>query len=528
MANEKPQDVLKANAGAPEAMIPDLKKKEKERKKAGAAWSGARGAASEFSGATGGSGVGGAGGAIARAAASAAAEAGMAGAEGLEGEGLMAAISRFFSGASSFFSGLMATALGRAAVAAAVMLMVAAAGLIGYALLKGNPNQGLGNPDLGGISDSMRVRAGGDDRLGVASNGEIRFDPQSAAKPAVAAPTEPPKAADKDKAAADKTADANAQKPVPSGLLAHNLSGAQLSSSLGGNFGSKNIFSGNGNAPKFGGAGTGGLPPINGRKGNLTAMKASNLHATPSATNINKGSASRALGQLKLTKGLSNQGADATTAEGAAQASQDAFDQQQTTGGGLNTPGAPGGDSVVPPGSGAPPDTSMGGTPADPTGGATDPGLQGALAQISALANQAMQDMQMGEMEVLIGGILLGIGIALEWNVWTSAIGYILAAAGLAMIAMGMSNINKAKQEEAQAMSEGQTLASQIGNEQQGQAINYCTQQAVNSGTPVSGCTPPENITDATQEQTQDQTDIQRVKTIGQTQPSLGSGGTSQ
>ncbi|NNN07472.1 MAG: hypothetical protein HKL90_16405, partial [Elusimicrobia bacterium] len=50
MSDEK-DDVLKANQGAPAADIPDLKKKEKERKKGGAYWSGAGNGAGAFSGA---------------------------------------------------------------------------------------------------------------------------------------------------------------------------------------------------------------------------------------------------------------------------------------------------------------------------------------------------------------------------------------------------------------------------------------------------------------------------------------------
>ncbi|HEX4049046.1 MAG TPA: hypothetical protein VH309_14470, partial [Elusimicrobiota bacterium] len=498
MSKEK-DDVLQANEGAPAANIPNLKKKEKERKKAGAAWSGARGAASEFSGATGGT--------VARAAASAAsvaAEGAIVGAEELEGGGLWAAISRFLAGLTS-------TLLGKMIAAAAAFLLMAAAGLIGYGLLKGKGNASVGAPDLGGITDSMRVREGGSDRFGMAGNSGLRFDPLAASKTAAAPPPTEAKAAAA-KPAPDKTADADAQKPVPTGLLAHNLSGAQLSSSLGGDFGSKNIFNGNSLAPKFG-AGAVNMPKIGGTKGKLGKMQASTIHATPSARSVGKGSSNKAFGQLRLAKGLSEQGANATSAEQAAAASQGAFDQQQPTGGDLATSGAPGGDTPPAMGGTPPPDTGMPAAPVDPTGGATDPGLEGALSQISQLANQAMSDIQTGTMEAILGGILIGIGAALLF--WPMiAVGLALIAAGTALLMMGMSKISQGKQEAQQAIAMGQQLGDSIQNQQQADAINYCTNNAVATGTPVESCTPPENITDANAEATQDQSDIQKVKQI--------------
>lgn len=499
----KKDDVLQANTGAPAANIPDLKKKEKERKKAGAAWSGARGAAGEFSGATGGN--------AARAAASAAGAAGE-GAAGLvsaaESGGFFAGVARFFAGIAEslgmgeFWASITSTLLGRMAVAAAAFLMVAAAGILGYALMKGNGNTGLGTPNLGAIADSMRVRAGGDDRLGVNGNGELRFDPLSAVKPAPAAPTPPPadvKAAD-EKPAPDVKSDADAQKPVPSGLLAHNLSGAQLSSSLGGDFGSKNIFAGNSAAPKFG-AGAATLKKISGVKGKLGSMKASTAKANPSAHSVNKASANKAFGQLRMAKGLSQQGAGSSTAEEAAASSQGAFDQQQQTGGALTTTGAPGGDTPPSLGGGAP-DTSVGSTPSSPPGSYTDPGLQSALQQISDLANKAMQDMQTGTMLLIIGACLCATG-------WPPCV-----ALGIALMAMGYMKIQQAKQEAAQAKAMGQQLAQQIGNQQQGNAINYCTDQAVSNGTPVSSCQPPDSVTNNTAQSAQDSADIQKVHQI--------------
>lgn len=516
MAKEK-DDVLQANTGAPAANIPDLKKKEKERKKAGAAWSGARGAASEFSGATGGT--------VARAAASAAGAAGEGAAElaadaAVNGGGIFGSIARFFAsiaeslGMGEAWAAFTASAFGRMAIAAAAFLMVAAAGILGYSMLKGNGRAGLGTPDLGAIADSMHVHFGGGDRLGVNSKGELRFDPLSAAKTAAAPPPTDKKAAD-EKPAPDVKADADAQKPVPGGFLAHNLSGAQLSSSLGGDFGSKNIFAGNSNAPKFG-ADAPTLKKYPGAPGKLGSMKASVAHAHASARHVNKGSANKAFGQLRLAKGLSQQGAGATSAEQAAATSQGAFDQQQPTAGDIATTGAPGGDTPPSLGNGAP-DTSIPGDPGSPPGSYTDPGLQNALQQIQDMANKGMSDIQTGTMMLTLGGILIGIGIGLlcipTWG-W----GIALILAGAAMMAMGYMKLSQGKQEIAQAQQMGQKLASQIGNQQQGDAINHCTSQmaaAANAGQTMTASQCNEDTTvNASGQAAQGSSDIQKVHQI--------------
>ena len=512
MAKEK-EDVLQANAGGPAADIPDLKKKEKERKKAGAAWGGARGAASEFSGATGGN--------AARAAASAAGAMGEGAAElvGAESGGFFSGIARFFAsiaeslGMGEFWASMMSSMLGRMAVAAAAFLMVAAAGLLGYALLKGKGSDALGTPDLGGIADSMRVRAGGDDRLG-GTKGDIRFDPLAAAKPAAAPPVTDVKAADPTPAPAK--ADAAADKPVPSGLLAHNMSGTSLSSSLGGGFGSNNIFAGNSNAPKFG-SGASGIGK-GGAGGHLSSMKASTTHATPSARSVGKGSANKAFGQLRLAKGLSQAGAGATSAEQAAASAQGAFDQQAPTGGGLATTGAPGGDSVASPSSsGGAPDTSVpaacSGATCNPTGAYTDPGLDSSLKAISDMANKAMNDVMQGTIKEVLGLVLIAIGVTLLF--WPcTAWGLALIAAGGLLYANGSSQVDQGHAEEAQAIAMGTALASKLDNQQQGGAVQYCTQWAVQTGKPVSECVPPDSVTNNDNQSAQDAADISKVKAI--------------
>jgi hypothetical protein len=368
------------------------------------------------------------------------------------------------------------------------------------------------------------VRAGGDDRLGVDSTGEVRFDPLNAASQAPAAPPPAAKAAD-DKPAPDAKADAGADKPVPAGQLAHNMSGAQLSSSLGNNFGGKNIFGGNSAAPKFGA----GMANIGGAAGHLSTMKASTLHPTASRMTALRGSSNRALGQGFIANSLSKQGYAAanTSAEAASSLAQGAFDQQQPVGGNLSTPGSPGGTGIGTGGGDTPP--SLGGgapgdpgglptAPADPTGGATDPGLQGAISQISDLANQAMSNIQTGTIMMAIGAVLIGIGCA------CLPFGASLIAAGVALVIMGIMKISAGKSEAAQAIAMGQQLGSAIGNEQQAAAINYCTNNAITTGTAVQNCQPPESITNQTNVTAQSAADANRVEQIPVTNTTIGGG----
>lgn len=508
MANEN-EDVLKANQGAPAADIPDLKKKEKERKKAGAAWSGARGAAGEFTGATGGT--------VSRAAASAAG----AMAEGAAAVGAEAG-GGFLAGLSRFLAGLTSTLLGKLAVAAAAFLLMAGAGLVGYALLKGGGNGDVGGLSLGAISDSMRVRAGGNDRMGVASNGELRFDPLAKNAPP-AQKTEEAKPEEK-KPDVEPKPDADTAKGGLAGQdkLAHNLSGAKLSSSLGGDFGNKNIFAGNSAAPKFGDAlAKGGLPKFGAQKGKLGGMQAKTPQGTTTARSIGKAKTSRAIGQLKMAKGMSMLGAQAGSVEAAAAASQGAFDQQQTNGGALNTPGGPGG-TVNPVGGGAP-DTSMPTAPTAPTGSAVDPGLQNALDQIGSMADTARQMQQNGIMLMGIGAALIVVGAIMVANAaesfgLTAIIGMMLIMLGGMLVGMGMMMMQMAQMMSQMAKSMGAALAAQTGNMQQGKVINYCTDQAL-QGTATKDCNPPESITQGQKEDARGKSDVQRVKAIGNDKP---------
>ncbi len=509
MANEN-DDVLKANQGAPAADIPDLKKKDKERKKGGAAWSGARGGAGSFSGATGGT--------VARAAASAAGsaaeagEAGLLGAAESGGAGMLGAAETGAGGVwgsiSEFISGLTATLAGKLALTAAAMLVMGGAGLAGLALMRGSGRARSSNMNLGGITDSMRIHSGGRDRLGFVNDGSLRFGGENKAKPAaapkVAQAAPKPKVEPQPDASKKKDAE-NAGAPL--NRLAHNLSGAKLSSSLGGDFGNKNIFSGSSVAPKFNaGMSQVNLPHIAAQKGVLGNKQASRVSAHASSLEMGRGRSSRALGQLRLAKGMSMLGAGSHGETAAADAAG-AFDQQQPTNGNLSTPSAPQGVVDSPSGGTGAPDTSMPGAPATAPNTVGDPSTQNMLNQIGAMADQAGQMQKKGEMMLVIGMALIALGKYL-CGTWIGAtIGVAIMLIGAMVAGMGYMMEQMASQMAAMAKQMGQQVASRVGT-YQGDVVNYCTDQAL-QGTSVSNCQPPDSMTHHTDYLQNQQQDLQ-------------------
>jgi len=514
MAKEK-DEVLNANQGAPAADIPDLKKKEKERKKGGAAWSGSGGGAGSFTGATGGT--------VARAAASAAIGAAEAG----EAGGIFATI-------SEFLAGLMSTLAGKIAVGLAAFLLLAGAGALAYELLHGGASgAGVGGLNLGPVSDSMKIRSGDGDMLGVNGNGELAF---GGAKPA-AAPTAP--ATTTDKAPTDQKAAGPVPDPAQQAadaarqdVLAHNLSGAKLSTSLGGDFGGKNIFSGNnsGYAPKF----NAGLSQLSGAskpgtKGNLATMTAKSPRGSIGAMDMTRARSGQAIAQLKMARGMSVVGAN-SSGETAASAADGAFDQQGVTGGALNTIGAPAGisdgsTSGASSGSGAPDTTSMPGATAPPsaTTGSTDPGLDSTMSQIGQLAQEAGQ-MQKEGLELIVAGVaLIAAGVALMAIWGMEAIGAALIGIGGMLVGIGVMMKQMASMMASMANSLGSAVASQVG-QYQGAIVQDCTSQAIAS----AGSAPcnSSNSTAATSDyNSANSAALSQQSTVGTATPTLGGNG---
>jgi hypothetical protein len=411
-----------------------------------------------------------------------------------------------WAAASEFLASMASTVLGKMILAAAALMIMAVAGLLGYALLKGNGDGSLGMPDLGGITDNMKIHGSDGDRLGVASNGELNFGGNNTnAAPKAEAKAEDAKADDKKAPDADKG-------DVPSGgaagsgdQLAHNLSGAKLSSSLGGDFGNKNIFAG-GSTPKFDISKTGmpKLPAVS--KGTLSKGMSRTSGARAGNPIMGRGAkSSRAIGQLKMAKGMSVLGAGAATPEQAAAAANGAFDQQQPGAGTLNTNTGTG--VVTPPGGGGTGGNTnipgdLGGntndpnfntnTPAIPPGTTVDPGIQNATNAIQQMADAARQMKQMGMMILAMGIVVFGIGVKLAMSPWpVNAFGFILMAIGAMLMGVGYMMINMAGQMAQMAKAMGSALSASLQNTPAlSTAVDSCTDQALNNGTQFSQCQP--------------------------------------
>lgn len=497
MANN--EDVNQANQGAPAADIPDLKKKEKERKKAGAAWSGAKPGGGSFSGATGGS--------VARAAASASSASGAAAG---------AAQAAGASWLSSTIAALTATAMGKMMVAAGVAIFLAGAGLVGYAMLHGGAGGAGGVGDLGAISSSMKVRSGDVDRTGfVASNGEIMFDPIKAA--------EAKKAAAEEKAPEDKTAEA----PVPpdptadaAGMggnrpgLEHNLSGAKLSSSLGGGFGGKNIFAGNSAAPKFNDS-LAKTTIKGGEKGRLSASRSARTGRTVKGGKAKSMKANKAFGQLKVAKGMSALGAGTSATEGAAATAANAFDGGQGAGNVVGAP-SPSGTVDSPSTPNGAPDMT-GPSVATPDGVAVDPDTSQALEGIAALAKAAGEMKKKAAQMRMMGYALIAVGIALIaagatiWTAWLIPIGIVIAGVGYMLVDMAATMDKQADMMKSMAESASQALSARTSDVKQDEINKYCIDRAY-EGTDPKNCNPPDSVTENRQTVENDNSAVERHK----------------
>lgn len=478
MANEK--DIEKANEGAPAVDIPDLKKKDKERKKSGFAWGGAKPGATPFSGATGGSGV-------ARAAASAA-NASAGGAAGAAA-----------GGGSSALGGLLATTLGKTLVMAGAAMFLGGGAIVGYSMLK-DGGQGGGSMlgDLGGLSSGMKVRKGTNDSTGwLASKGEITFDPK---KKVVEPKKDDAKTAEQTAAApaVDQTADAAGQIPEwKKDSLEHNLSGAKLSSSLGGAFGAKNIFGGAGNsaAPKFN---DGMAKSSLGQKGKLSASRASGVRSRVGQRTAGpRLTSNRALGQLRVAKGASMLGAGASTADGARSGAAAAFDgatsQNALEAGGPGA-GPQSGAPDTPQGTGG----GLGGAAPDvtvdtPTGIALNDDTTAMLAAIGAMAAQAGKLKSTGMMLMLLGSTLMVLGIALIGYWWSAPVGVMIMGLGAALLGAGIAMMSMGDAMASMAKSMGQQLAARTGDVNQAAIVNECTDQALD-GTDPANCRVNEDL----------------------------------
>ncbi|MBI4060295.1 MAG: hypothetical protein HY403_02575 [Elusimicrobia bacterium] len=447
--------------GVPAADIPDLKRKEKERKKAGAAWSGAKPGGGAFSGASGGT--------VARSAASAVGAAG--GASG-----------------PSMLAGLTATVFGKALVGAGAAVFLAGAGLLGYSLLRGGgagPTGVIGG-DLGAPASSIRVRAPGGDRTGyVASKGEIRFEPVKAAE----VKKEPQEQAAEEPAAPEQTADAAPGWNRPG--LEHNLSGSKLSSSLGGGFGNKSIFGGGGSGPKLNDS----FPKTNllaAQKGRLSAARNAKTGRVVARGRGRRIGSDQALGQAIVLSGNNALGANATVAEEAHSLS--AFEGQTGEGNVEGGPALSGPADTL--GTGAPDLTTPNVT--DPGGVAADPDTAASIAAIAAMAQQAGALKARAQQMMMMGLALIAAGIALL-RPPTTPIGAALIGIGGMLVGMSIMMSQMAAMMKQMADTMSTSLSQRNGDINQDATNRYCIDRAYNEGTDPQNCNPPDSVTHAAQ-----------------------------
>lgn len=473
----KNDEVDQAKLGGPSVDIPDLKKKEKERKRGGAAWSGARAPGGTFQGAAGGA---------ARSAASAASAA-AGGAQA--GAGLLARLAAL-------------SLMGKVAAAAAAFALVGGAGMVGSALLRGGggaPAAGAGSPALGGIASTVKVRSGGRDRIGINSRGEIAFDPVAKAKPEAKKAEEAQPAADAPGASAADAAKEAAEAEAAKGKLAHDLSGAKLSGSLGGQFGGQNIFSGSGGAPKFGD----NAAKFAAKGGKLAPLRAGGVRGRAGARGPARNSSGRAIGQLRVAKGQSVRGATASSAEEASAAAAGAFDPTTPTDGTLSTSeGAT--DTATTGASTSGSSSSSGGDVTVPETISLDD-VQAALDQIKALIDQANQLKETGTMLIVLGLLLIALGAG-PFTWWLIPIGTALCYAGY-------QQLEKAKELEEKAKAMGDALAARTG-EFQSKVVRECVDQAIANGTSLDECRSLEAAEKENQVEAQTAEDLQTQKEI--------------
>jgi hypothetical protein len=488
--------------------IPDLKKKDKERKRAGAAWGGGRPAGTPFSGATGGSGAGGvqvaagvgraavAGGPGGAAAAQGAAAAARAAASGVPGW-----LTALFPGSAGWLgTSASASFLSKAMIGIGMASLLAGVGLYAVLKLREKP-AGPEGAGLAPIYDTIQIkRNASDKRLQMAAEagrGQFQFDPQAEAAAEAAAPAEAAAAAE-EKAEENPWGDILSAVQGPQGFAAQNLAGLPSGSSGKGSMGG--LFSSLTGA-NSGGRAQGQTPSLRypGQKGKLSgSMARGATRSRPaSAMSTRKIRSGRAFAQLRYARsqslvaargGSSEQGMKATAA--------DAFEQNATEDGQVSPI-----DSAVP----ANPSSSHGeygsGTPAllsDPNAlpdempsppGAIDQGqyqnYQNPMDAIKQLAAMAAKLKLISIILIAIGVALIAAGCAM------SPVGWGLIAAGVALVAMGIMMLMMAKQMGAQAQAMANQLQSAYGQEYQQENVDACVSQAIANGTSPDACRSP-------------------------------------
>lgn len=469
----------------PEADIPDLKKRDKERKKAGAVWGSAKPVGAPFNGATAAQGA-------ARAAASASSAA------------------RFVASAppaASWFARLGAKGLGQIILAAGAGLFIAGAGLLAY-LHRHPASSGAGSPDLGAVSSSIKVRVeapGSQERLDYAGGkGEIQFDKQ--------APKTPPKPQPEAAAEAQRADDVElVQQPLPQAQDLMRQAGGAKGMPFGANFDGGNAvlarkeamahYGPKMEAPRmlaFSPKGKGGK--LSGKsRASIPRQKASQMSSARARSHL-------AVAQLRFARGMSVMGQSASGDELMRAQETAAFDQNVNKGGEMEVamPGQGRTPSVTPAG-GLDKAAEMPAAAVEPASVNETP-YQTPLDQAMNMGAMAGQLKMMGMMLVAVGIMLMIAGIALiaaGMDILPIPIigeivgppliiaGMALLAAGIAMMAMGFMLMQMASNMGNNAKNlADQQVEQPYGQHYQKEIVDECMDQAVNSGTKPANCNP--------------------------------------
>ncbi|MFH1726768.1 MAG: hypothetical protein ABII00_19335 [Elusimicrobiota bacterium] len=466
--------------------IPELKKKEKERKGAGVPWYAGSGAG------VSGARVGGS----------------VAARSGLFGTGKIATTLSNFFGPTSALGGLFASKLGPILVFGGLLGWGGLMALAGLKLMGGGvaPAQVKVTAALPGVGSSgIIIDRARNKSLGLltgANQGEIVWDKKHPQAPKDSPKDEPVEV--EEEAPAEPEVPAFEMPDVSQVMGQRGLNREGFVKKL--SKGTGQMGAGTGGRLKEGMSGFNLKKSFGSVKSNLKAPRKlqafsrskSSLGARKMSTL--RGRSSRAMGQLKLARRMSTSGA-ATAADGQAkQFSADAFEQGATIGGSLD--GVDQGSGIVmPPGSGAPSPSGSGSGTADEEPTVPEVGIgenvtpyQDQLDSAQDMGNMAA-GLKKGAMAMIaLGMALVAIGLIIMYSCgWTGIgmkIGLALVMSGTMMLAMGAAMLAMAGKMAGQAKDQGQQIEDEYGQEEQGDIVDECSDQAVADGTAPANCTP--------------------------------------
>lgn len=425
--------------------IPELRKKENERKGVGAFWS---------------AGSPGSGSALARAAAGGGYSAPL-------GLGRIAAALGQRIGVQTALGQLLLGRAGGWLVLSSIIGSGVLAGVFAGLLARRPPVQARAAlPKLEGPRADIIVNAPKGKSLSFVQNanqGEINFDDQRppAPKPeeAEAAASAPEETAPPEEAAGEPLTAEAVMEAAGAGASGGLREFGKLGDTRGGAGSGGGAFGGLGAAKGLERQLKTGLPPQDKNRGKLSRLARERMKMRASALSTARGRTNKAMGQLKLARFMSGQARNMPREEGGAQFAANAFEQSKTQGGEMPALMGPSGtpDVVVPPGSGAP-DMTQTPPPVGPEVNATpyQPALDSAFNMGAAAGMMRM----LGLLMMAVGAAMIAYGASL------TPVGWGWIAAGVAMIGVGVMMLAQAQGMAKQAKALGDAIKAQDQTEQ--------------------------------------------------------------